>query len=278
MNMNTMNTMNQKLNPLALFALFAFIFILLFGTRMTYTVGPGEKAVVFHRFGKGLDKENVKHQGFHFIAPWNEKYIYNVRIQEDLSLMEVLSKNGLTIKTELSYRYKPVDNKIGYVHDELGLGYHENIIIPEIRSVTREVIGEYLPEELYSTKREVIEDEIYERTRASLITKNLLLDAVLIRDVTLPKTLQDAIENKLKQEQMSLEYEFKIEQAAKEAQRQIIEAEGKAESNRILSVSLTDNVLKDKGIEATVKLSQSENTKIVVVGAGEDGLPLILGN
>ena len=276
--MNTMNTMNQKLNPFALFALFAFIFILLFGTRMTYTVGPGEKAVVFQRFGEGLDKDNVKHQGFHLIAPWNEKYIYNVRIQEDLSLMEVLSKNGLTIKTELSYRYKPVDNKIGYVHDELGSGYHENIIIPEIRSVTREVIGEYLPEELYSTKREVIEDEIYERTRASLITKNLLLDAVLIRDVTLPKTLQDAIENKLKQEQMSLEYEFKIEQASKEAQRQIIEAEGKAKSNRILSVSLTDNVLKDNGIEATVKLSQSNNTKIVVVGAGEDGLPLILGN
>tara|TARA_B100001250_G_scaffold393667_1_gene396682 strand:- start:198 stop:1013 length:816 start_codon:yes stop_codon:yes gene_type:complete len=270
--------MNEKLNSLGLIGLFVFIFILLFGTRMTYTVGPGEKAVVFQRFGKGLDKENVKHQGFHLIAPWNEKYIYNVRIQEDLSIMEVLSKNGLTIKTELSYRYKPFDDKIGYVHDELGLNYHDNIIIPEIRSVTREVIGEYLPEELYSTKREVIEDEIYERTKISLAQKNLVLDAVLIRDVTLPKTLQDAIENKLKQEQMSLEYEFKIEQAEKEAQRQIIQAEGKAKANRILSASLTDNVLKDKGIEATVQLAASPNSKVIVVGAGEDGLPLILGN
>ena len=270
--------MNQKLSPVALLGLSAAIFVLLFGTRMTYTVGPGQKAVVFHRFGKGLDKDNVKNQGFHLIAPWNEKYIYNVRIQEDLSLMEVLSKNGLTIKTELSYRYKPVDNKVGYVHDELGIGYHDNIIIPEIRSVTREVIGEYLPEELYSTKREAIEDEIYARTKESLIKKNILLDAVLIRDVTLPKTLQDAIENKLKQEQMSLEYEFKLEQAAKEAQRQIIEAEGKAKANRILSASLTENVLKDKGIEATIKLSESPNSKVVVVGAGDDGLPLILGN
>tara|TARA_B100000579_G_scaffold73258_1_gene56210 strand:- start:43604 stop:44416 length:813 start_codon:yes stop_codon:yes gene_type:complete len=270
--------MNQKLNSLGLVGLFAFIFILLFGTRMTYTVGPGERAVVFHRFGKGLDKDNVKDQGFHLIAPWNERYIYNVRIQEDLSLMEVLSKNGLTIKTELSYRYKPVDDKIGHVHDELGLNYHDNIIIPEIRSVTREVIGEYLPEELYSTKREVIEDEIYERTKISLSSKYLLLDAVLIRDVTLPKTLQDAIENKLKQEQMSLEYEFKIEQAEKEAQRQIIEAEGKAKANRILSASLTDNVLKDKGIEATVQLAESPNSKVIVVGAGDHGMPLILGN
>tara|TARA_B100000927_G_scaffold246238_1_gene209100 strand:+ start:18 stop:830 length:813 start_codon:yes stop_codon:yes gene_type:complete len=269
--------MNQKLNPIAIVGLFAAIFILLFGTRVTYTVGPGQKAVVFYRFGKGLDKENVKNQGFHFIAPWNEKYIYNVRIQEDLSIMEVLSKNGLTIKTELSYRYKPVDNKVGYVHDDLGINYHDNIIIPEIRSVTREVIGEYLPEELYSTKREVIEDEIFERTKVTLLEKNLLLDAVLIRDVTLPKTLQDAIENKLKQEQISLEYDFKLVQAEKEAQKQIIEAEGKAKANRILSASLTDNILRDKGIEATLQLSESPNSKVVVVGSAEDGLPIILG-
>ena len=269
--------MNQKLNPIAIVGLFAAIFILLFGTRVTYTVGPGQKAVVFYRFGKGLDKENVKTQGFHFIAPWNEKYIYNVRIQEDLSIMEVLSKNGLTIKTELSYRYKPVDDKVGYVHDDLGINYHDNIIIPEIRSVTREVIGEYLPEELYSTKREVIEDEIYERTKVTLLEKNLLLDAVLIRDVTLPKTLQDAIENKLKQEQISLEYDFKLVQAEKEAQKQIIEAEGKAKANRILSASLTDNILRDKGIEATLQLSESPNSKVVVVGSGDDGLPIILG-
>ena len=270
--------MNQKLSPVAIIGLFAAIFILLFGTRVTYTVEPGEKAVVFYRFGKGLDKEKVKEQGFHFIAPWNEKYIYNVRIQEDLSIMEVLSKNGLTIKTELSYRYKPVDNKIGYVHDELGFGYHDNIIIPEIRSVTREVIGEYLPEELYSTKREVIEDEIYERTKIALAHKNLILDAVLIRDVTLPSTLQDAIENKLKQEQISLEYDFKLVQAEKEAQKQIIEAQGKAEANKILNSSLTDNILRDKGIEATLKLSESPNSKVVVVGSSADGLPLILGN
>ena len=191
--------------------------------------------------------------------------------------MEVLSKNGLTIKTELSYRYKPVDDKVGYVHDDLGINYHDNIIIPEIRSVTREVIGEYLPEELYSTKREVIEDEIYERTKITLLEKNLLLDAVLIRDVTLPKTLQDAIENKLKQEQISLEYDFKLVQAEKEAQKQIIEAEGKAKANRILSASLTDNVLRDKGIEATLQLSESPNSKVVVVGSGDDGLPIILG-
>ena len=119
---------------------------------------------------------------------------------------------------------------------------------------------------------------IFERTKNALSTKYLLLDAVLIRDVTLPKTLQDAIEKKLQQEQMSLEYKFKLEIAEKEAERQIIEADGKAQANRILSASLTDNVLRDKGIDATLKLSQSTNSKVVIVGSSADGLPLILGN
>ena len=100
--------MIKKINPLILLGIFTMIFIVLFGgARIFYTVEPGEKAVVFYRFGNGLDKENVKNQGFHLIAPWNEKYIYNVRIQEEVSVMEALSKNGLTIRTELSYRYKP---------------------------------------------------------------------------------------------------------------------------------------------------------------------------
>ena len=90
--------------------------------------------------------------------------------------------------------------------------------------------------------------------------------------------MQQAIEKKLKQEQETLEYDFKIAKAEKEAQRQIIEASGKAKSNRILSASLTDNVLKDKGIDATLKLSESPNSKVVIVGSGKGGMPLILGN
>ena len=267
----------KKILPIIL-TVAGLLFIMVFWGKMTYTIEPGQKAVIFHTFGNGLDKEEIKGQGFHFIAPWNYPVIYNVRIQEALSVMEVLSRNGLTIKTELSYRYRPVSSKIGYVHDELGENYHENIIIPEIRSVSREVFGDYLPEELYSTKREMIENQIFNRTKESLLKKHLELDAVLIRDVTLPKTLQVAIEKKLKQEQETLEYEFKIQKAEKEAQRQIIEAAGKAKSNRILSASLTDNVLKDKGIDATLKLAESPNSKVVIVGSGKSGMPLILGN
>ena len=101
---------------------------------------------------------------------------------------------------------------------------------------------------------------------------------MLVRDVTLPPTIKDAIERKLRQEQESLEYEFRLTKAEKEAERQRIDAEGKAAANRILSASLTDKILQEKGIEATLQLSKSPNAKVVVVGGGDGGLPIILGN
>ena len=101
---------------------------------------------------------------------------------------------------------------------------------------------------------------------------------MLVRDVTLPSNIKSAIERKLTQEQEALEYVFRLEKARQEAEKLIIDAEGKANANRILNSSLTSNILRDKGIEATLKLSESPNSKIVIVGSGEDGLPLILGN
>ncbi|MBT8230191.1 MAG: prohibitin family protein, partial [Bacteroidia bacterium] len=192
--------------------------------------------------------------------------------------MEVLSKNGLTIMVELSYRFMPQSEKIGYLHDEIGPNYLDRILKPEIRSATREVIGKYLPEELYSTKREAIQDEIYQRTASSSSEKYIVLDAVLIREVALPAKLKEAIEVKLEEEQISFQYEFKLDRERKEAERKIIEAQAKADANRILNQSLTDKILKDKGIEATLELANSPNSKVVIVGSGDGGLPLILNN
>jgi regulator of protease activity HflC (stomatin/prohibitin superfamily) len=104
------------------------------------------------------------------------------------------------------------------------------------------------------------------------------LNEILVRDVTLPPTIKTAIERKLKQEQESLEYEFRLVTAKKEAEKQIIEAQGKADANKILSASLTDKILQDKGIEATIQLSQSSNSKVIIIGSGKSGMPIILGN
>ncbi len=267
----------KKFVPMLMMLFFALMVIMMLSNSIFLTIQPGERGVLFKRFGGGLDKENVYKQGFHVIAPWNDMHIYNVQTMEDFEKMEVLSKNGLTIAVELSFRYQLNQDQVGYLHDDIGNQFLDKILRPEIRSATREVIGKYLPEELYSTKRETIQDEIFQRTSLSVAEKFITLDAILIREVELPQSLQEAIQRKLREEQESLQYEFRLTKERKEAERRIIEANAKAEANRILNASLTSNILKDKGIEATVELAKSPNTKVIVVGGEGDGLPLILG-
>ena len=147
-----------------------------------------------------------------------------------------------------------------------------------MRSATRSVVGRYTPEQIYSSKRDAIQEEIFDETKKIVQDQYIQLNDVLVRDVTLPTAIKDAIERKLSQEQTSLEYKFKLEIAEQEATKQRIEAQGKADANRILSASLTDKILQDKGIDATLQLAESPNSKVVVVGSAKDGLPLILGN
>ena len=254
-----------------------FLFVLLTNTTFI-TIPPGHKAVKFKRFAGGIDKEKIYNQGFHVVMPWDDMIVYDVRINEAFEKMDVLSKNGLSISIDLSFRYHPVPESIGYLHDEIGPAYAERILMPEIRSATREVIGKYLPEELYSTKREAIQDEIFAMTDNAVKPKHINVDAILIRSVQLPEKLKAAIEQKLEEEQQAFQYEFRLEKERKEAERKIIEAQAKADANRILSASITDRILRDKGIEATLELAQSPNSKVVIVGGGDEGLPLILNN
>ncbi|HMC02009.1 MAG TPA: prohibitin family protein, partial [Flavobacteriaceae bacterium] len=201
-----------------------------------------------------------------------------VRQQEAFEKMNVLSSNGLDIKLDASVWFQPKFEELGKLHQEKSEMYKERVLLPAIRSAARSVVGRYTPEQLYSSKRDAIQEEIFEETKKYVEDQYIQLNEVLVRDVTLPPTIKDAIERKLKQEQESLEYEFRLITADKEAQRQIIEAQGKADANRILSASLTDKILQDKGIEATIKLSESPNSKVVVIGSGDSGMPIILGN
>tara|TARA_Y100001968_G_scaffold309896_1_gene330296 strand:+ start:76 stop:714 length:639 start_codon:yes stop_codon:yes gene_type:complete len=167
-----------------------------------YNIPPGHEGFVFYTFGDGLDKETVKGQGLHIKAPWDKVFIYDIRIKEQVTSMEVLSNNGLTIKVDLSYRYQPIVGKGGYIEDAFGSDYHDIVVAPTIRSVTREVIGRYLLEELYRLLKhgsKKIEGEIFETARAILNEKFVSLDAILIRDIRLPVKLQEAIEKKTQQ-------------------------------------------------------------------------------
>ena len=253
------------------------IFAIVAMFKMSVTIGAGEAGVLFKTFGAGVDTELTYIEGWHLIAPWNDMKVYEVRQQEVQEKMAVLSSNGLEISVEVSTWYQPVYDKLPFLHKEKGEDYLNRVVIPSIRSATRSVIGRYTPEEIYSSKRDAIQSEIFEETKIILDKKFIQLNEVLVRDITQQQTIKAAIENKLKQEQESLEYEFKLAKAQKEAERQKIDAEGKANANRILNASLTDNILKEKGIEATLELAKSPNSKVVIVG-GKDGMPIILGD
>lgn len=245
--------------------------------KSSVTIGAGESGVLFKTLGNGVDTENTYGEGWKLIAPWNKMIIYEVRQQEVTENMAVLSSNGLEISLEVSTWYQPMHKDLPKLHQEKGQDYLTRVVKPAIRSASRSVIGRYTPEEIYSSKRDAIQDEIFEETKKILDKQYVQLNETLVRDITLPPTIKTAIESKLKQEQESLEYEFKLQKALKEAEKVKIEAQGKADANRILNASLTPNILQEKGISATLELAKSPNTKVVVVG-GKDGLPLILGN
>jgi len=254
------------------------LLLIIFIVRMTLTIEAGHGGVLFRTFGGGIDTSRTFGEGFHIIAPWNSMVIYETRQQEVAEDMQVLSANGLEIKVDVSAWYQPNWQDIGKLHVNIGSDYLKRVVIPALRSSARTVIGRYTPEQIYSTKRDAIQDEIFQETKMILDEKYVQLNRVLIRAIILPPTIKTAIESKLKQEQEALEYVFKLEKAKQEAERQRIDAEGKATANRILSASLTDKILLEKGIQATLNLAESQNTKVIVIGGGKDGLPLILGD
>ena len=247
-------------------------------SKTAVTIGPGEGGVLFERFGDGIKTDKTYGEGFRIVAPWNTMLIHKVRQQSISDEMNVLSVNGLEVKVSGTIWYEPEYENLGKLIKTKGEDYVLELLNPAVNAAARSVVGRYTPEQLYSSKRDVIEQEILDEVVTLLDGQFLKVKRVLVEDVKLPTTIKNAIESKLKQEQESLEYEFRLVTADKEAERQCIEAKGKADANRILSASLNDKILQDKGIEATIKLSESNNSKVIVIGSGDSGLPIILGN
>ncbi|MFW5945029.1 MAG: prohibitin family protein, partial [Bacteroidota bacterium] len=242
------------------------------------TIQPGERGIIFRKFTTGLDKEHIYEPGLKMIAPWNDMHLYSVKEQQTEQELDVLDMNGLNIAMDVSVRFNPIHEALGYLHENFGQQYVDQLVIPEVRSTIRRVSGRYTAEEIYSTKREEVETSIKEETKKVLEDNHVKMNALLVRSIKLPDQIKKAIEKKLEQEQEAMAYEYRLERERSEAKRQEIEAEGEAQANRIISESLTPELLKMRGIEATIELSESRNSKVVVIGSGESGLPVILGD
>jgi regulator of protease activity HflC (stomatin/prohibitin superfamily) len=270
---------NRRFLPLIIGLFVVLLVIILLSNRLFVTLKPGERGIIFDRFrSPSLIKEPVYDAGFHTKAPWSEMIVYDVTENNIEETMDVLDKSGLSIKVDASVRFNPVYDKIGSLHEVFRGDYVNRLVIPEVRSTVRKVMGRYTAEEIYSTKRSEVENTIIVETENVLKQNFIVMKALLIRSINLPEQIKQAIENKLQQEQEALAYQFRLSKEKSEAERKRIEAEGSSKANQIINSSLTSELLKMRGIEATLKLAESPNSKVIIIGSGKDGLPLILGN
>lgn len=268
--------LKKHLEFFIVFGLITLFAIFYLWDSIVITVFPGQTGVYFRRFfNKGTVIEKNYGEGLHFILPWNKMYIYDVRIQELKQNVEVLSQNGLTINVQVSVRYYLLKEEVPLLHQKVGELYREKVIIPSTISSVREVIGKYLPEELYTTSRYIIQDEILVGTIEETGRLPIIYSNMIIEIIRLPEMINRAIESKLKQQQEYLEYKYKILQTEEEKKRKIIEASGIKIYQQIITESLSEPLLKWQGIQATKEIATSQNAKIIIIG-GKDGLPIIL--
>ena len=250
--------------------------VVFFFNRIVISVHPGELGVLWRLLGGGTQIDTVYREGVHVILPFNEMYIYNTRKQQFNDAIEVLTVDGLTVGVRYSVRYFLDQDTLPLLHQRVGPDFVNVVVRPEIRSVMRIVFGQYKPEEIYATQK-AIQERVSVLAKTHLEARFVALDEVPIESITLPPRISQAIEAKMAQQQIDEEYVYRLSIATKEADRRRIESEGIKVYNNTVNSSLTPSVLAWQGIQATQELAKSPNAKVVVIGSGKNGLPLILG-
>lgn len=285
-----------------LFLILLWLFVYL-APDILIPVKPGEGGVLWKRLGDGTVADRNFGEGMHIIFPWDKMYLYDLRYQQQSKDFEVLSSDGLLYNVEVTVRFRVRPATLPLLHQCVGPHYVETLVFPEVGAATRSVIAQLTPDELYTSRRQESETAILRALRLEVeschqkggIQANLNdndlkvsrvresgqyldMNHVFIRRVVLPARVAEAIENKLAQRQQMLEYDYRIDKERKEAERKKIEANGIKAFQEIVQEGISQRLLQWKGIDATVELAKSSNSKIVIIGSsGKEGLPLILG-
>ncbi len=230
------------------------------------TVGPGRIGVLWTSMSGTQNK--TYGEGSYYVFPWNDMYVYNLRTQNHDEVLDVIASNGLNIKLDASIRYHIDPQQVVSLQREIGPDYYDVVVAPILRSEARRVIGQYTPEEIYSTKRDLIEREIREGLATKMAGKHIDLEAVLIRNVELPDAIRRAIDQKLEAEQDVLRMKYILQVAQSKADQRRIQAQGIADYNHKIANSLTPSILEFERIQQLGQLANSTNAKTVVMGPG----------
>lgn len=306
--------LTRRLPNIAFPVLVMFLAFVMLWRFVVITVPAGHVGVLWKRFntfdlycwcfaGRGtmLNPQQLRGEGLHLIWPWDKLYIYNLRLQSNQQTYNAISKEGVSVTAEINTRFQLLNNSIAVLHKFIGPNYIENVISPEVGSQARQVISQYTAQQVY-TSREIIQEKIRELVRKGLganlnrlvqpeameqpdpknyndyLQYSIQVLDTLVLSIELPPTIVSAINRQTEQFYLIEEYRHRVVREAEESKRKQIEANGIAAFQKTVSQGISDSYLRWRGIEATLLLSQSQNSKIVVIGGGKDGLPIILGN
>lgn len=247
----------------------------LFAASRAFTVIPAGHVGVVDLFG--WVSPAPLPAGIRMVNPLARVTAMSVMTQEIKETMDVPSKEGLTMQMEASLLFHLDPAKAADVYKTVGLEYQAILVEPQFRAVMRGVTALYEAKALYTSEREAVARLVAVDMEKQIGPRGVVVENTPLRRLTLPQRLAAAIEQKLESEQQSQQMQFVLEKERQEAERKRIEARGVADFQQIINQGLSEQLLKWKGIEATLKLAESQNAKVIVVGSGKDGLPLILG-
>ncbi len=270
--------------------LLLFLLIVLWH-RVVHVVPAGHGAVVWHSIQLPLihDTQNdLVTEGVRITWPWDKFYLYDERLMDHTETYQVVSQEGLHFEIDMTFRWKVVPMNLIILNQTVGSSYLKNMLIPEIGSVLRETVANYPAEALYTTARNEVQAGIYDEITSDSLPNHIgtrtspnsdvtiRLQDTLMTSIRLPQSLKDAIERKLAEAELLAQFEFTVERERLESIRKQIEAEGIRNFQETVAPAITDSYLQWRGIEATLELAKSNNSKVVVIGNSANGLPLIL--
>jgi prohibitin 1 len=214
-------------------------------------------------------------EGIHIVNPVASVTELSVKTQEIKERASVPSKEGLMMGLEASILYHLDPARAAQVYQQLGPTFAEVLLIPTFRSAMRAITAGNTAASLYSDGREGIAQQILEDVRRQVAPRGIVVENVLLRDLQLPDSLKHAIEAKQQAQQEAQRMEYVLQREKQEAERKRVEASGIKDFQDIVSQGISDKLLEWKGIEATMELVKSQNSKVIVVGNAKNGLPLI---
>jgi len=266
---------NTAFRSVAVGSLVAVVVFGILALTQCFTQVPAGHVGVIDFFG--VVSARTLPSGINLVNPLARVVKFSIQTKEHKETMEVLSREGLTIGLEISALYRLDPDSAARVYKTVAGGDYETIIlIPQFRSISRAVTASFQASALYSTERDQLGRAIQEELARTVAPRGVIIETTPLRNVALPVQLTEAIEQKQKADQESQRMEFILTKEKQEADRKRIEAKGIADFQTIVAAGISEQLLRWKGIEATEKLATSPNAKVIVIGAGKDGLPIIL--